>query len=437
MEITRDGITVLIEILGSSSALAFVCASLAILTISLSVSAYNQAWIRYGFIILTAIVTWQFAFNWIPNPDALWQDYYFNLSTELIGTLITAALIGFAVFSNRWLYPLLVFVIIMAFLPMESMEAGGDGQMLVVNLSSELIGAFILRILIDDRHNVWNRAKKAHESAKRRLAKELRRIDEFFDNQVEHLTGIHQRKQEDAFEAQLATSKAKITQTFEVELENWYNKVDACDTYIVITGETRAEVNFKKSMLSKAFELVEDLKPADQPINGIYECCFAARIKRKKYRKPAHTIQPDAKTKANQGTVATRPYIETTILEEEVRATTGTPQGTVTGSVSQQVIVTRQIQFDAVPETTDDDPTAPARQSGIETRPLPSRPGTGVQNSTDEDPTAPERSTTDPTEPIRTDDVIPPPSRKRKHHTANQQKRRHALHKHMKSRSAP
>ncbi|MCB9452098.1 MAG: hypothetical protein H6672_11710 [Anaerolineaceae bacterium] len=154
----------LINSLQHTSTLLLIVGVVVALALTTAVSSLRSGLIRLLFFFGLASVTYYFS----QQLDDVNGSFFLNISTELLGAVLTYIVLGSWVTSMRWTFPVIFVLILLSTFPIEF--ADPTQQPVFLNLSSELIGAFLLTILIHNRGWLWNLSGQNRPS-KRQQAK--------------------------------------------------------------------------------------------------------------------------------------------------------------------------------------------------------------------------------------------------------------------------
>lgn len=270
--ITPENYQQLFAFVESTPSLAFILISLAILSISVSMSAFDNVWVRFAFIVALAGAT-----GWLAaDPDPMWSTYFTNISAELIGALIAAALLGSVMLSPRWLFPIVMLAISVAYLPMDAF--GEDTKYFFMEINSELIGAFVLYVLLEKRHVLWSSAKKAREKRHKQLRRNKQRLRDAYRAAYVEEINAYDRQQKAWLAKNLEAKKSNIAQGIQQHMNEWRKQAAQWDVAVIITGSSRQDVRRKYQRLRRAFGDFKVMRVTDDQAAATTECCVVGRL---------------------------------------------------------------------------------------------------------------------------------------------------------------
>lgn len=205
-----------------------VISSIVIMSLTLAASARGSLAIRMGYLFAVTFV----ALNFARIFDDLNSDYFLNLGTEILGALLVLIVLSEFVLQKILFFPVVFTFIIVLNLLITTADA--DLQPFLLNLTTELLGAFILVVLLQRRDWLWN-------SSKRKRATRLKRAEKIKQRE------IAQRKH--------AATQAIMADVKE-QLESYKKTQASWDVGIIVAGKSDAEVKAKLRQLQNIMKIV-------------------------------------------------------------------------------------------------------------------------------------------------------------------------------------
>ncbi|MCA9912435.1 MAG: hypothetical protein KC496_03770 [Anaerolineae bacterium] len=179
------------------------------LALATAVSAARSSGIRLVFFFGLAGVAYYFS----QQLDDVNGSFFLNLSTELLGAVITYVVLGSWITSLRWTFPVVFILILLTTLPIEFSDSAQ--QPVFLNLSSEVIGAFLIAILINKRDWLWNLPSR-HRQLDHRQARMKKQVA----RELERLKTAELQQMRDKLQAEMAAWRMKQRWNMAIKIES-------------------------------------------------------------------------------------------------------------------------------------------------------------------------------------------------------------------------
>lgn len=236
--------------------LLMIVGTTAIIAITIAVSGQRSLLLRLVYLCLLAGCVYLLA-RQLPDLNG---DFFLNISTELIGAMAVLMILGNQVARHRWLILVIVILIIGLTIPVGLLDE--DSQAIGLNLSAELVGAFIIFILLQHREWLWNIRDSAHErekAAHRQRRAKLR------------------RQYEDALQAQREQEQDQMQQAMQAEMARWRVE-DAWDIAIKVTAPDKTALRHKVMAIRATLRDARLCQFREDAEHQYAECYVLARV---------------------------------------------------------------------------------------------------------------------------------------------------------------
>lgn len=249
-------VTEILQSIQSMTTMPLIVGAIVILAVSVAASALKSSFLRMGVFFLMSVGALRLA----STASGINGEFFLNVGTELVGAMLVYILLADWIPNQRWLFPVVALLVVLSTLPIES--AGDDMQPIILNLSTELLGALVIFVLLQRRDWLWNSSKRQRDKALRRRRKRVNR-------EVA-------RRSVDMKQAE----REQIQTGIRAELDGWHEKQVNWDVAILITGANRADLQAKARTFSKLLENSELLKLDVESGNAEVSCTLAGTLKR-------------------------------------------------------------------------------------------------------------------------------------------------------------
>lgn len=246
---TLEMIQSLYEWSQSAPTLLYFGLALGMVCTTLAVSGVEDVMVRSGFYLLLAAGAFFIASNFPDVPN----DFTLNLSTELVGALIVGLLLGDA-FKDM---PLVLLGVALLGIGSTMLLDGTDSlqQASLTNLSTEILGAFIVAALLTRRHWMWSHAAKDF-----RVTQEAERL-----------------YAEQQYQAEVTRYRRQLADSFQQQFDTWLASHDNWDVAVMISATDKHHLRLKQALVRRGLQDAEVLmhKVDDEGLM----CCVAGTLK--------------------------------------------------------------------------------------------------------------------------------------------------------------
>lgn len=244
-----EQISAFVETLQNMPTLLLSVGTFVILVLTLSASRFNDVTMRFAYLfaLATAMIIFARELNDING------EYFLNVGTELLGALLVIIVLSDLTASRQLLLPVIMLVIMLTTIPVGLVSDPVD-QSFVANLSTELVGAFVIFVLLQRRDWLWNNQRERRESRKILRAKQLHRM------KTRKVAEIRVRE------------KALLERAIAADLKQWHFGDEACDCGMRITAWTMDELKQKVRWLKKRVEIIHISNPTRDEETDAVEC---------------------------------------------------------------------------------------------------------------------------------------------------------------------
>jgi hypothetical protein len=201
------------------------------------------------------------------------QAYFINLSTELLGALIAALLLSPLILEDNWLFPVTLFLISATILPVDMIPSNFRDYL--INLSTELVGAFIIIALIQQQRLMQLTESKTQQRERIRTEKQAL-LEEMRSTDADVFA--HRRKALQDMQKQMQAKKREFSRNIKAEFDGWIEEIEDADIAIIIVGDSQIEARRKMSGVVGNLQNVHILREKTDLKTGIAECCLIAQI---------------------------------------------------------------------------------------------------------------------------------------------------------------
>lgn len=240
--------------LQNMTSLVLIVGSIAIMGMSIAVSGIGSGILRFAFLIATMSALFAL-YNEFQDING---DFFLNLATEILGTMIIIILLNDFIVQNRSTFPIVAVVVILMTLPIEA--ANETVQPILLNISTEVLGAFLVLILLQRRDWLWNKSHKKREYR-------IERAREKYKAKIETL-----KKEE----------KDALLNEVRNQLAQWKNQQDQCDIGMLLAGTSELDIKRKLRQLKQYMKIVAITEAYRAPDNSIIQCYAVCILKKNK-----------------------------------------------------------------------------------------------------------------------------------------------------------
>ena len=187
--------------------------------------------------------------------DDINGDFFLNLGTELLGTMIILIILNDTIVQTRMAFPLVALLVIFSTIPIES--SNETMQPLLLNISAEILGAFLIMVLLQRRDWLWNNRRKKRQDRIQRTRKR-------YQQKVEKL------KQ---------SEKQTLLNEVQQHLSEWRQAQDSWDIGMMIAGKNEADIKRKLKQLHTIMDIVTVKQTFKDQENALIQCHLIAQLR--------------------------------------------------------------------------------------------------------------------------------------------------------------
>ncbi len=237
----------LLHELESFTILPLIAGALVIMALAVSVSGIKISGIRLLYLLAVALAAFWFS----EQLTDINGQFYLSIASELFGAMLVIVLLNEWVSSQRWLFPVVFVVVLLSTLLINFGGVLFEG--FFTNLSAELIGAFVIMVLIERREWLWSDPHSVHELQLQAFENELR--------------GKAQLK----YERLLIERRAEISKQLAEEMDGWKTNPE-WDVMVKIAAADPKAVQHKARQLARAFSDVHVTRVETSASAGVAHC---------------------------------------------------------------------------------------------------------------------------------------------------------------------
>lgn len=254
--LTIENLLHIIQSLQQMSTLLAIVSSLTILALATAVSSFRSGILRMMFYFGLAAGMFLLA-NELESTNS---EFFLNIGIELLGAVITAVLLGSWVTSQRWLFPIVLFISILSTFPIEM--ADEHLKPFFLNLSAQIVGAFLILILVRKRDWLWDNPK-----AKARRERQRMRDDFTLNTQSWK-------------EAELD----KLRKEMHAEMEAWRAMSEQWDIMLKVGGADQSEVKAKLLQIKPSLKNIKILTVETDQDSRLTQCYVVATVRQETFQ---------------------------------------------------------------------------------------------------------------------------------------------------------
>ncbi|MBZ0284118.1 MAG: hypothetical protein K8L97_25495 [Anaerolineae bacterium] len=249
--LTTENLLNLIQSLQQMTTLLAIVSSLTILALATAVSSFRSGILRMLFYFGLAAVMFLLA----TELEGINSEFFLNIGIELLGAVITAILLGSWVTSQRWLFPIIMFISILSTLPIEM--ADDSLKPFFLNLSTQIVGAFLILILIHKRDWLWDNPKAKARRERQRMHDEITlNLQSWKEKEIE-----------------------KLRKEMHTEMKSWQAMSQQWDIMLKVGGTSQNEVKTKLLQIKPNLKNIKILEVETDADSQLIHCYMVATVR--------------------------------------------------------------------------------------------------------------------------------------------------------------